>query len=149
MNTTLTINDLDKRAKLSALWVFIFFIMIFRDLHELASPGFLQEIMTGVVKGVQLTDGLMLIGGLMIAIPLLMIPLIQFLNLKANRLANIWIGVLMIPNNIFTYNPPDLDDIFFLVIEIAALFLIIWHAWRWSAASQPSGNDASISQGNV
>ena len=41
---------------------------------------------TGVVNGVQTTDGLLLIVGIMIAIPLLMIPLIQFLNIKANRL---------------------------------------------------------------
>ena len=131
MNTTLTINDLDKRAKLSALWVFIFFIMIFRDLHELASPGFLQEIMTGVVKGVQLTDGLMLIGGLMIAIPLLMIPLIQFLNFKANRLSNLVMGVLQIVSVIGVNRAPDLDDVFFAVIELVVLLLIIRLAWNW------------------
>jgi len=50
MNTTLTMNDLDKRAKLSALWVFVFLNIIFRDLHELGRPGLLEEIMTGVVN---------------------------------------------------------------------------------------------------
>ena len=147
MNTTLTTKELDTRVKLSSLWVFIFLNMIFRDLHELGSPGFLQEMMTGVVNGVQITDGLMLIGGLMIAIPLLMVPLIQFLKVRVNRLANIWIGGLMIPNIIFTYSPPDLDDIFFMVIEIAALFLIILFAWRWSDRSQPTGATTSILEG--
>ena len=33
-------NDLDKRAKLSSLWVYVFLNMIFRDLHELGRPGF-------------------------------------------------------------------------------------------------------------
>ncbi len=96
MNTTLTMNDLDKRAKLSSLWVFVFLNMIFRDLHEFGRPGFLEEVMTGVVNGVQVTEGLMLFGGIMIAVPLLIIPLTQFLNFNANRLANLVMAVLQI-----------------------------------------------------
>lgn len=96
MNTTLTMNDLDKRAKLSSLWVFVFLNMIFRDLHEFGRPGFLEEVMTGVVNGVQVTEGLMLFGGIMIAVPLLIIPLTQFLNFNANLLANLVMAVLQI-----------------------------------------------------
>ena len=132
MNTTLTMNDLDKRAKLSSLWVFVFLNMIFRDLHELGRPGFLEEIMTGVVNGVQVTDGLMLIGGIMIAVPLLMIPLIQFLNLRANRLANLVMGVLQIVSVVGVNRAPDLDDVFFAVIELVALLLILRLAWNWT-----------------
>ena len=132
MNTTLTMNDLDKRAKLSSLWVFVFLNMIFRDLHELGRPGFLEEIMTGVVNGVQVTDRLMLIGGIMIAVPLLMIPLIQFLNLRANRLANLVMGVLQIVSVVGVNRAPDLDDVFFAVIELVALLLILRLAWNWT-----------------
>lgn len=132
MNTTLTMNYLDKRAKLSSLWVFVFLNMIFRDLHEFGRTGFLEEVMTGVVNGVQITDGLMLIGGIMIAIPLLMIPLIQFLNFKANRLANLVMSVLQIVSVIGVNRAPDLDDIFFAVIELVALLLILRLAWNWT-----------------
>ena len=149
MNAVLKNNELDMKLKFLALWTFVFLNMIFRDLHELGRPGLLQEMMTGVVNGVQITDGLMLIGGIMIEVPLLMLPLSQLLPFKANRLANMWIGALMIPLMIFVYNPPDLDDIFFLVFEIAALLLIIWYAWRWSSASQPLGKNVSISKGNI
>jgi len=131
MNTKLTMNYLDKRAKLSSLWVFVFLNMIFRDLHEFGRAGFLEEVMTGVVNGVQITDGLMLIGGIMIAIPLLMIPLIQFLNFKANRLANLVMGVLQIVSLIGVNRAPDLDDVFFAVIELVALLLILRLAWKW------------------
>ena len=131
MDTTLTLNYLDKRAKLSSLWVFIFLNMIFRDLHQFGRAGFLEEMMTGVVNGVQITDGLMLVGGIMIAVPLLMIPLIQFLNFKANRLANLFIGVLQIVITIGVNMAPDLDDVFFVVIELVALVLIDGLAWNW------------------
>ena len=131
MNTTLTMNDLDKRAKISSLWVFVFLNMIFRDLHEFGRPGFLEEVMSGVVGGVQVTEGLMLVGGIMIAVPLLIIPLTQFLTFKANRRANLFMGGLMIVNIIGTNMVPDLDNIFFAVIEIAALLLILRLAWNW------------------
>ncbi len=131
MKTPLTMNDLDKRAKLSSLWVFVFLNMIFRDLHELGRPGFLEEVMTGVVDGIQITDGLMLVGGIMIAVPLLIIPLIQFLSFKANRLANLSIGVLHLVITIGVNRAPDLDDVFFAVIELIALLLIIRLAWTW------------------
>lgn len=131
MNTKLTVEFLDKRAKLSSLWVFVFFNMIFRDLHELGRPGFLEEIMTGIVNGVQVTEGLMLVGGIMIAVPLLIIPLIQFLNLKANRIVNLIMGGLQIISVIWTNTAPDLDNIFFAVIEVIALLMILRLAWTW------------------
>ena len=140
MNTTLTINDLDKRAKLSSLWVFVFLNMIFRDLHQFGHAGFLEEMMTGVVNGVQITEGLMLVGGVMIAIPLLMIPLIQFLSFKANRLTNLFIGVLQIVSTIGNNMTPDLDDVFFAVIEIAALLLILRLAWNWPSPELSPNN---------
>jgi hypothetical protein len=131
MNTKLTMNDLDKRANLSSLWVFVFLNMIFRDLHEFGRPGFLEEVMTGVVNGVQVTDGLMLIGGIMIAVPLLIIPLTQFLSFKASRLANLFIGVLHLVITIGVNRAPDLDNVFFAVIEVATLLLIIRLVWSW------------------
>jgi hypothetical protein len=106
---------------LSSLWVFVFLNFIFRDLHEFGRAGFLEEMMTGVVNGVQITDGLLLIGGIMIAIPLLMVPLIQFLNFKANRLTNLFIGVLTIVLVIANNMAPDLDDVFFDVIELCTV----------------------------
>ena len=88
-------------------------------------------MMTGVVNGVQITDGLLLVGGIMIAVPLLMIPLIQFLNFKANRLTNIFMVVLQIVSVIGNNMAPDLDDVFFAVIELVALLLILRLAWNW------------------
>jgi Sec-independent protein secretion pathway component TatC len=131
MNMTVTLNDLDKRVKLSTLWIYVFLNMIFRDLHQFGNVDFVEGMMTGVVDGVQITEGLMLIGGIMIAVPLLMVPLTQFLNLRANRLANLFIGVLQIVVIIGVNMAPDLDDIFFAVIEIVALLLIIRLAWNW------------------
>jgi hypothetical protein len=102
----------------------------------LLGPDEVRQVMAGVVNGVQVTDGLMLIGGIMIAVPLLIIPLTQFLSFKANRLANLLIGVLHLVITIGVNRAPDLDNAFFAVIEIAALLLILRLAWNWKDASQ-------------
>ena len=128
----MTINDLDKRVKLTSLWVFVFLNMIFRDLHEFGRAGFLEDMMTGVVNGVQITDGLMLVGVIMIAVPLLVIPLMQFLNVKGCRRINILMGGISVVSIIAVNRSPDLDDVFFAVIELLALLLIIRLAWCWT-----------------
>lgn len=129
-------KDTDTKLKILVLWMFVFFNMIFRDLHELGRTGFLQQMITGIVNGVKITEVLLLIGGIMIEIPLLILPLTLLLPQKGARLANILMGILMIPLNISIYNPPDLDDKMFLFFEIAALLLIVWYAWHWLKQSQ-------------
>lgn len=98
--------------------------MIFRDLHEFGRPGFIEEIMSGVVNGVQITEKLILMGGIMIAIPLLIVPLAHFLRLKPNRIANLVIAsislMLAVANNL----EQDFDDIFFASIEVLALLCV-------------------------
>ena len=124
------IIGMDVKALLSTLWIFVLFNMIFRDLHEFGRPGFLEEIMTGVVNGVQITEGLMLIGGIMAEIPISMVLLSRVLKYRVNRWANIIAGAItiaMIINN----GVKDLDDIFFTAIEVVALILIVWCAGKW------------------
>ena len=120
----------DIKALLSTLWIFVLFNMIFRDLHEFGRPGFLEEIMTGIVNGVQITEELMLLGGIMAEVPISMVLLSRVLKYRINRWANIIAGAItiaMIINN----GVKDLDDIFFTVIEIVALSVVIWCAWKW------------------
>ena len=121
---------MDVKGLLSTLWSFVLFNMIFRDLHEFGRPGFLEEIMTGIVNGVQITEELMLLGGIMAEVPISMVLLSRVLNYRINRWANIITGAITIAI-IINNGVKDLDDIFFAAIEIVALTLIIWCAWKW------------------
>jgi hypothetical protein len=112
--------------------------MVFRDLHEFGRAGVIQELTEGVVDGVQITDFLLLIGGIMMEVPLLMLPLTVLLKHRISRFANLCIGTLMIPLMISSYDLLDPDDIFFLIFEVLALLMIIWYAWRWSNISDLS-----------
>ncbi len=124
------IIGMDIKALLSTLWIFVLFNMIFRDLHEFGRPGFLEEIMTGIVNGVQITEGLMLLGGIMAEIPISMVLLSRVLKYKMNRWANIIAGAITIAI-VIQNGAADLDDMFFATIEIVSLSLIVWCAWKW------------------
>lgn len=138
---TLTINKYkqknmktDMKAKLSTMWIFVLLNVIFRDIHELFRPGFLEEMMTGIVNGVQLTEEFMLLAGILLEIPIAMVLLSRVLEYRVNRWANIIAGAITIAF-IFANRPKDLDDMWFYAIEVVALLLIIWYAWKWSKPS--------------
>lgn len=123
----------DARGKLSAAWVFVLLNVVFRDLHDLFRPGLLQEMMSGVVNGVQLTEETLLLAGVVLEIPIAMVLLSRLLAYRVNRWANIIAGVVTIPL-LLTSGPKDLDDVWFLAIDVITLLLIVWFAWRWRGA---------------
>ena len=121
------------RVLLSFLWVFIVLNFFARDIHELGRPGMLEQMMSGTIDGVKITELLMLLGGVMIEIPILMTVLALLLPHGANRWANIGVGLLTIVMIVAMNLKPDLDNVFFMIIQLIALIAIIGIAWRWRA----------------
>jgi hypothetical protein len=130
MSTSKKTAGMDMKALLSTLWIFVLFNIAFRDIHEILRPGFLEEVMTGTVNGVQMTEGFLLLGGMMLEIPIAMVLLSRVLPYRANRWANIIAGPIAIALIVFG-GPSDLDDVFFATIEVVTLLLIVWYAWKW------------------
>ena len=93
---------------------------------------------SGVVNGTEITESLMLVGGLIVEIPILMVVLSRFLPFKLNKWMNISSAVLM---GLVTLQSGayDLDDIFFKVIVLGALIVIIWQSWRWNEIKVGNG----------
>ena len=121
---------MDRKALLSTLWIFVLFNIIFRDLHEFISPGFLEEAITGYVDGMQITERLVFIGAIIVEIPIAMVLLSRVLKYRVNRWVNIIAAAITIVV-VFSSVPTVPADIFFDAIEVVALSLIIWYAWKW------------------
>ncbi|MEL7069595.1 MAG: DUF6326 family protein [Cyanobacteria bacterium J06581_3] len=137
MNVQKQMLTIATKAKLSTLWMFFLFNLIFRDIHEFVEPGFIEEIMTGTSNGNPITEQMLLLGGVMIEVPIAMVLLSRLLPYQANRWANIIVAVLYGALIIF-FGTTDLDDTFHMVMEITALLFIIWLAWRWRNPSSKS-----------
>lgn len=124
------IDRLEKKALLSALWLFVFLNHIFRAIHEIVKAEFLADAMKGIYNGVEVTEAMFLLGGIMIAIPIAMVPMMWVLPLRASRWANVVIASLHGLTVIFA-GAGDLDDYFHASLELIAVAFIIWQAWSW------------------
>lgn len=128
----------DRRGVLSSLWIFVLFNMLFRDIHEFARPGWIEELMS-----MEVAEGLLLVSGMVLSLFISMIVLNRVLPSKAARWANVAVAALAIAAMLA--NPPgDLDDTWFFAIEILALLAIIGIAWTWRVDPAEPGLDPMI-----
>ena len=123
-------EKVDTRIKLSALWLFILFNIIFRDIHQFVLKSHLEMLLTGSYNGVVITEELMLFGAVIVQIPIGMALLSVFLNRKYCRPVSIGAAVLATAG-ILSNAPTDMDDVFHLVVELGAIAAILWIVWVW------------------
>jgi hypothetical protein len=127
MNTSKKTTGMeDMKVKLSTLWVFVMFNMVFADIVGFLNPGALEEMIA--MKPAQ---GLLLVFSILVEIPIAMIVLSRLLKYRANRWANIIAGVITILYVIGGGNT-SVSYIFFATIEVACMLLIVWYAWKWT-----------------
>lgn len=125
-------QETNKNALLSSLWVFVMINFFARGLHELARPGMLEQAMSGEYNGVVITDGLMLFAGVTFEIPILMVVLSLVVRRGLNRGLNFIAVPATIVMIVMENLDPDLDNIFFMTMQIGALLVVLSVAWKWS-----------------
>ena len=130
MNTIDKAAKMDMKVKLSTLWIFVMFNMVFADIVGFMNPGALEEIITGAV-GIEITQQLLLVFSILLEIPIAMIVLSRILPYRANRWANIAAAVITI---LFVIGGGSayLSYFFFATVEVVCMLLIIWYAWNWT-----------------
>jgi hypothetical protein len=91
--------------------------------------------MAGTVAdgSIEITAGFLLGTAIMFEIPFLMIVLSWVIKVGANRWINIIAATMFIVAQIssLSMGAPSPAYIFYTIVEIAALCLIIWIAWKW------------------
>jgi hypothetical protein len=104
-------------------------------------PGVLTDLLSGHTAGgaVEITDGFLLGVAAMFEIPFLMIVLSWVLKDRVNRWANILAGALFVVVQIGSLflGTPSPAYIFYSTVEVAALLLIVWTAWKWEPPTEP------------
>jgi hypothetical protein len=120
-----TTELLDKKAILSALWLFAMLTYTYGDVVTLMDP-----IKHG---SMQMTDGFLLGGSIYMMIPITMVLLSRLLKYRASRWASIIAGTIMTVSLTLTLfvAVPTMYYTFFTVIEIACTAFIVGFAWKW------------------
>ena len=116
-------EPIDIRLKLAALWLFVLLNIVFRDLHQFAMKPFLEMLLTGSYNGMEITEELMLLGGVLAEVP---IAMMLFSVLLAPRLSRplTFVAVIVTGGTLISSAPGDMDDLFHLIVELGALALL-------------------------
>jgi hypothetical protein len=118
----------DTKTLLSTLWIVVMINMLKADILSLYIPGIHEEM--AEFLGATPVSQMMLVAAIMMEISIAMIFLSRVLKYKANRWANIIIGVITIVWVIgggSTYP----HYLFIATLEVICLLWIIWIAWKW------------------
>ena len=124
---------INTKIKLSSLWIALMFCYTYADILGFYAPGNLEELISGEIAGIQMTQGMLLGSAVLMIGPTLMIVLSLLLKAKANRLVNIVAGFLflmVLPGTLFTGRNPAYY-VLFAAVKAVLLVLIVWQAWRW------------------
>lgn len=122
------------KIKLSALWVTLMFFMLYADVLTFYQPGALEEIIAGELAGIQINQAFLITAAIVMAIPSVMVFLSLTLKAKANRWANIILGIEqagVLLGSVLLARAFDPHYIFYNIIEAVLIALIIWYAWKW------------------
>lgn len=92
--------QINTRIKLGTLWVTLMLLYIYCDIYSFHRPGYINEIIDGMLGIFKVNQEVLAIFGLLMIIPALMIPACIFLNPKASKWINIIIGTLYLLVNI-------------------------------------------------
>lgn len=121
---------MDIKEKLSLLWIFVIINYIFNDIFSLYFvPGVVEESLS-------FTSGswaVPLFFAVILETAFVMVVLSRILPYAANRWTNIVVGLLHTVLAIWsvTESAPEPFYAFIVAVEIIAILLIIWFAWKW------------------
>jgi len=122
------------KIKLSALWVTLILFYIYADILGFYRPGLIEQIIAGEIGevGIQITQ-VPWLGLITTAPPSLMVFLSLTLKAKANRWANIIVGIvyLGVITVFFLMGENPAWYIVYNIVEAVLLSLIVWCAWKW------------------
>ena len=130
------------QAKLAAAWTSFMFLYIYVDYFALYKPGFVDDILAGVVWEFDISQTLLTAFLTLMAIPILMVMLSMTLPARVNRATNLVVASLYIPVSMFNAVGESWTYFYGLSIglEVLLLAFILRSAWTWprtSSASMP------------
>ena len=133
--TTLEDQRIPVRVKLAAAWTSFMFLYIYVDYLALYKPGFVDDILAGIVHEFDTGPTFVAIGLTLIAIPSLMILLSTTLPARVNRTINLVVATLYIPVSMYNAAGESWTYFYFyglgVVLEVLLLAFILRSAWTW------------------
>ena len=130
-STTFEDQRIGVRSKISALWIAVLFLFAYGDILGFFQPGQIEEVITGEISGIEITQIFLFAASVYVAIASVMVFLSLVLKPTVNRWANIVLPILYIVSVVASVIGESAYFYFLSVVESALLLLIIRYAWTW------------------
>jgi hypothetical protein len=118
----------DMKAMLSTLWIFAVLNYIYADVFTAMDPA-------AEGGSLRMSHGMMLGAAALMETAMVMVPLSRFLRYRANRWANIVVGVMhtmAVILSLFVGGViPASYYLLFASVEVVTTSFIVWYAWEW------------------
>jgi len=137
-----TLEDLRMpvQAKLAAAWTSFMFLYIYVDYLALYKPGFVDDILAGIVHEFETGPTFVALALTLMAIPILMILLSTALPARVSRPINLVVATLYIPVTVYNAAGESLTYSYFygvsIALELLLLAFILRSAWTWPRRTQ-------------
>lgn len=147
--TTTTLEDqrIPVRVKLAAAWTSFMFLYIYVDYLALYKPGFVDDILAGIVHEFDISPTFVGIALTLMAIPILMILLSTTLPARVNRTINLVVATLYIPVSMYNAVGESWTYFYFyglsIGLEVLLLAFILRSAWTWPRRTASSATMAT------
>ena len=132
-----TLEDLRMpvQAKLAAAWTSFMFLYIYVDYLALYKPGFVDDILAGIVHEFDTGPTFVAMALTLMAVPILMILLSTTLPARVNRTINLVVAALYVPVSIYNAAGESWTYSYFyglsIGLEVLLLAFILRSAWTW------------------
>jgi uncharacterized protein DUF6326 len=124
-------HEVGVRLKISALWVVLLFLYAYGDIFGFFKPGQIEDVVSGEISGIEITDGFLFAVSVYVAIASVMVFLTLVLRPAAARWSNVVLAIVYVVTIVGAAFGESAYYWFLSVVEIAALALIVRYAWTW------------------
>ncbi len=122
---------------ISRLWIFIFFTLVYRDIHEMAVASTIEGILSGTYEGNPVTDAGLVAGGVVMIIFLATYVLTPILKPNLARRLNLLTPPIAVVG-VFYLIPNDPDDFVMATATVVALLTIFIISFFWQTEQSKS-----------
>jgi hypothetical protein len=127
------------RIILSGLWVARMLSSLQGDSVRLSDPAVLRDLVSGTTE-MAVTDSVILVLSVIMAVPIVMTFLSLTLNFPAVRVVNLAAGAFFVLFELFflgfVYIHGPAYEMFWGMAYLAFASLVVWYAWRWPKEEQ-------------
>lgn len=123
------------RTVVASLWLFVLLNYLYCDVLSLYHAEDLQELLTGTIGGVEMTQSFLLGAGVLMSIPMGMVLVSRIAPHAPARWASVIAAIAMTvvqAGSLTIGSDPTLHYMYFSAIEITTTVVIAWYAaTRW------------------